>query len=93
MSTDHVAEQHDLGLGYATGFGLSVLGAAVRLFQPSESGWGILCWLLPAAFLGGVALAAHGSYRRFGTGMMLGSLTVAVAVFMFVSWLVSQIGS
>ena len=84
--------RNDVGLGLVCGFLLSLSGAALGI--TAEGGaLAYAAWLLPATFVVGLALVAHPVYRRFGSGLVLGSLAVAMLVVLFFLWLAAHVGS
>jgi Na+/proline symporter len=92
---DRADMKNNLALGLLCGFMVSLVGVLIWVFGPEVvPGSGSLGWFFgPATFVMGLTFLAVPDRRRFGVGLVLGSLLVAVMTVLFFVWLVSQIGS
>jgi hypothetical protein len=86
--------KNDIALGFVLGFVISVVGVAFWVTEPaSDPIYAFAGWLLPATFVGGLALSANHQHRRLGAGIALGAVSVAGVGFVLLLMLVASIGS
>lgn len=81
-------------VGVISGFVVSAAGVWVGVSTMADDDHvPYAAWLLPATFVLGVVLIVQPRHRRFGKGLVVGSLVVALAVFGWLLALGAAIGS